>query len=398
MTSKKKIKSKFWRVVIPNLSEYQASSLSQLRDLRCLILQRLLDRESRRGLQYYRIALQHHKNGVPHLDILLTYHLSKQRRLTDWDYLLKHGDVTPYRQLNKAIIQYGTKQDKESLSNFPQDTSHILDLQQLTKDPFAYLYARMRQDPLHFNLQDYVYRHGLSVHIRGWSSLKTKLKDMQLAAANHALRSRPGIAPITRARVQACLTPAQLRTYDSWQGYQVIVDFLNQIPRYGSSRPLKTLNLLITGSPDVGKTSLFHNPHHSPQQVCVQDFTAVYQMGMVNWFPKYQSDTYKLILWNQAKLTSYPYDVILKLLEGSHCDLPAKGTSHRKVDNPLVIMTSNMTLSQMISQKFGYSSVFSQMARKNLSVRLKNVIIPEGYDLFLLQKLLYNFTSQTLPA
>jgi hypothetical protein len=381
-------KSKFWRIVIPNLLEYQSSTSQQLHQLKCSVLESLFHKETKKGLQYYRIALEHHVNGVPHLDILLTYHTSKQRRLTDWDYLLRHGDVTPYRQLNKAIIQYGTKEDKTSLSNFPGDISAILQVQTLQRDPYSYLQQRMKADPLHFNLQQYCHQHQLFKHIKGWASIKTKLKDAQLAAANFTLRSRPGIQLITRARVQERLTPAQLRTYDSWQGYQVIVDHLNQMPKYGFNRPLKTSNLLITGCPNVGKTSLFHNPNHLPQQVCVQDFTAMYQMGMVNWFPKYQSDTYNLILWNQAKLTSYSYDVILKLLEGSHCDLPAKGSSHRKVDNPLIVMTSNMTLEQLICQKFAYNLDFQSLARQNLSVRIKNVVVPKGYDLFLLQKLL----------
>ena len=111
-------------------------------------------------------------------------------------------------------------------------------------------------------------------------------------------------------------------------------------------------------------------------------------MGMAHWFPKYHSDVYHCLYWNQARLTAYSYDTILKILDGSPLDLPSKGGQSRKVDNPLVIMTSNMTLQQMIQQKFGYSLDFSQMARKNLGVRIRNVIIPPGYDLFLLQKLI----------
>ena len=97
-----------------------------------------------------------------------------------------------------------------------------------------------------------------------------------------------------------------------------------------------------------------------------------------------------MILWNQAKLTSYPYDTILKLLQGSHMDLPNKGSVSRKVDNPLIVMTSNLTLQQMIKQKFGYNQNYMAMAQANLSVRVQNVIVPNGYDLFLLQKLLLN--------
>ena len=97
---------------------------------------------------------------------------------------------------------------------------------------------------------------------------------------------------------------------------------------------------------------------------------------------------YKLIYWNEAKFTSYSYDTILKILDGTKVDLPYKGGSILKYDNPLVIMTSNMTLEQMIHQKFCYNSSYIHKARKNLAVRVENVIVPPGFNLFILQKLL----------
>ena len=402
-------KSANWRVVIPNLKQYTEASEIQLTQLKYLILQRLKNRpqdkrshiksQFDRGLRNYRIALQHHANGVPHLDILLVYDKSIKRGLKDFDFLYKHGNITTYRSLNKAIIDYGKKQDKDSLHNFPctldpktqelvQQYTSLIQIQEFKKDPYKHLQSKMRQDPFHFNLQQYCQEHDLYSMISSWSSIKSKLKDSQLAAANLKLKSKPGFKFIDRPHIQSKLSQSELILYDSWSGYQTIVDHLNQICTYGFRRPLKTSNLLITGLPNIGKTALFHNPNHSSQQVCVQDFTAVYQMGMVNWFPKYQSDTYSLILWNEAKLTSYPYDTILKLLEGSYCDLPAKGSSHRKVDNPLIIMTSNMTLDQMITQKFCYNLNFVNLSKSNLSVRVKNVVVPEGYTLFLLQKLI----------
>lgn len=383
-----KLRSKFWRIVIPNLIQYQNCTPTQLQQLKYAVLQRLLAKQTKRGLQHYRIALEHHLNGVPHLDILLTYQSSKQRRLTDWDYLLRHGNVTHYRQLNKAIIQYGTKQDKQALSNFPDDLTSVLDLQQLKADPYSYLYDKMKLDPLHFNLEQYVQLHNLSKHISGWSSLKTKLKDMQTAAANLALKSKPGFRLITRQLIEQVLTPDQLALYDGWDGYATIVDYLNTMITHKGQRQLKTLNLLITGAPNTGKTSLFHNPNHKADKSCVQDYCSVYPMGMTHWFPKYQSGVYHMILWNQAKLTSYSYDTILKLLEGSHMDLPTKGGSSRKVDNPLVLLTSNLTLQQLIALKFNYSSQLRALARANLAVRVQNVIVPPGLDLFILQKLL----------
>lgn len=405
----KKIKlfsSANWRLVIPNLEQHVNSSPQQRLTLKHLILERLKHRPQAkrshmksqfdRGLRYYRIALEHHANGVPHLDILLIYEKSLKRQVTDFDFLYKHGKVTTYRKLNPAILDYGKKQDKQSLHNFPTDQkgkeeySQLIQLQELKRDSYRYLELQMLKDPLHFNLQQYVRKHDLAHHLTGWSSIKTKLKDMQIAAANLTLKQKPGFKYIDRALIEQRLTPQQLKTYDSWSGYQTIVDYLNQVPTYGGYRQMKTKNLLISGLASIGKTSLFHNPNHKADKVCVEDFIAVYPMGMSTWFPQYRSGVYKLILWNEAKLTAHSYDLLLKFLEGSFVDLPTKGGVAPKRDNPLIVMTSNMTLQQMIQQKFAYNQAYIAMARRNLAVRVQNVIVPEGYELFLLQKLLLN--------
>ena len=54
--------------------------------------------------------------GVPLSTFFSPISISKQRRMTDWDHPLKHGNVTTYRQLNKAIIQYSCKQDSTMIS------------------------------------------------------------------------------------------------------------------------------------------------------------------------------------------------------------------------------------------------------------------------------------------
>lgn len=405
MNQAKNPRSANWRIVIPNLIQYQDASPSQLYQLKCLVLQRLKrrpqDKRSHiksqfdRGLRYYHIALERHLNGVPHLDVLLIYDKSIQRQLVDYDYLLKHGNVTTYRKLNQAIIDYGKKQDKDALSNLPDDkllpsgqkVSTLIQLQTLKKDPYRYLQLQMLKDPLHFNLEQYVRRNDLYKDISSWSTIKSKLKDSQTAAANLLLRDKPGFKYIDRNLVESQLTPDELATFDSWSGYQTIVHYLNQIVTLGYRRPLKTMNLLITGPAHIGKTSLFQSDLNRSRN-CVQHYTSVYPMGTKTWWPNYKPQVYKLIFWNQAKLTSYSYDTVLKVLEGSKVDLPHKGGSVLKYDNPLVVMTSNLTLQQMIVQKFGYNRDYVQMARKNLAVRIHNVVVPPGLDLFLLQKLL----------
>ena len=403
-----KSKSSNWRIVIPNLRDHLTSSSQQLLQLKYLILQRLNKRpqdkrshiksEFQRGLRYYRIALQHHANGVPHLDILLIYQKSIQRQLVDYDYLYKHGNITTYRSLNQAILDYGKKQDSQSLHNFPeskdpstgqikQQYSELIQIQDLKKDPYRYLELQMLKDPIHFNLEQYVRIHDLYQYIPSWTSLKTKLKDSQVAAANLQLKRKQGFKYINRTLIEEILNPDQLTLYDSWSGYQTIVDYLNQVVTLGYKRPMKTMNLLITGPAHIGKTSLFESDL-AKSHPSVQDFCSVYPMGTKTWWPNYKSQVFKLIYWNEAKLTSYSYDTILKVLEGSKVDLPQKGSSTLKYDNPLIVMTSNMTLEQLIQQKFNYSQQYQDLARKNLAVRIQNVIVPPGYNLFLLQKLL----------
>ena len=399
------VKSANWRIVIPNLQQYKDSSPEQLLQLKHLILQRLHRRpqdkrssiksQFQRGLHYYHIALQRHANGVPHLDILLIYPQSLAVRLTHFDYLLKHGNITTYRKLNTAILDYGRKEDKAALSNLPmtkvsqsgESIHQLVEVQELKADPYAYLYREMCNDPLHFNLQEYVKKNQLSEHISNWASIKTKLRDMQTAAANLTLKQKPGFKLITRQLITQSLTPQELVIFDSWKGYQIIVDYLNQIVTHGYRRPLKTMNLLITGPPNAGKTSLIESDLNHTHN-CIERYCSIYPMSAKTWWPNYKSQVYQLISWNQAKLTSFSYDTILKVLEGSKVDLPQKGSSTLKYDNPLVIMTSNMTLEEMIQQKFNYSEDLANMARKNLAVRVQNVVVPKGLNLFLLQKLL----------
>ena len=394
-----------WRIVIPNLQQYKDSTPEQLMQLRHLILQRLKRRpqdprsnmksEFDRGLRYYHIAIERHANGVPHLDILLIYDKSIQRQLVDYNFLLKQGHITTYRTLNNAILNYGKKQDTTALSNLPESkvlpsgqmVNQILELQKFKRDPYRYLELQMLKDPLHFNLEQYVRVHDLFKQISNWGGIKSKLKDSQLAAANLNLKAKPGFKPIDRKLIQAQLSQQELAIFDSWSGYQTIVNYLNQIVTMGYRRPLKTKNLLITGTPNTGKTSLFV-ADLTGNTNCVKKYCAVYPMGAKTWWPNYRPEVYPLLFWNEAKLTSYAYDTILKVLEGSEVDLPYKGGSTLKYDNPLVVMTSNLTLDQMILQKFPSNQSYQEMARKNLAVRVENIIVPEGHNLFLLQKLL----------
>lgn len=337
----------------------------------------------------YLVCEQSYLSGQSHFHAVLIYDKIKQLEDAQYfDYLGIHPNIQKMRNM-KAALDYVYKQDSSPLTNMDVLQQQRFARVSHTSSLYGLLQQQMLKTPFIFDVFEYCRKYdlGKGLYKTNYTKAVNLVKSMQQAQCNHILSQRPGIQYISRQMIQSLLTPEELKTYDSWSGYQTIVDSLNTMTRLKGERPMKTPNLLITGLPNTGKTSLFSNPNHPPSQKSLDDYCSVYPMGMNNWFPRYRSSVYDLILWNQARLTSYPYDLILKLLEGTPVDLPTKGGSSRKADNPLIILTSNMTLEEMIEHRFKKTSSYVNMAHSNLGVRLTNLIIPPGYDLFLLQKL-----------
>ena len=338
----------------------------------------------------YLICEQMYDSGLPHFHAILVY--PKRKPITNqshYDFLDIHPNIQTMRNM-KAALDYVYKEDPTPLTNMDIQQQKRIAKVQDTSSIYKFLYEQMLKDPVNFEVYKFIEHHNLSEHVykANYSKAIKLLKEAQKVQANDLLSNKPGFKVITRQLIEEKLTPQQLKTYDSWEGYARIVHYLNTIVTQRWMRQQKSMNLLLTGAPSTGKSALVFQRNPLPGRTSIYNHCSVYPMGMKGWFPEYQSDVYQCIYWNEAKLTSYSQDVILQLLDGSPVMLPTKGSSHKKVDNPLIIMTSNMTLDQMIEVKFGYNKKYLQMAKANLAVRVENVIIPPGYNLFLLQKLL----------
>ena len=338
----------------------------------------------------YLVCEQMYDSGQPHFHCILIYDKRKEiRNQGFYDYLGIHPNIQTMRNM-RAALDYVYKQDPVPYTNMNIEQERRIARVSHTSSLYDHLYDQMIKDPFNFNPIVYCNTHNLTKQIykASYSKALHLLRLVQPEYCNSLLRNKPGFRFITRQLIESLLSPEQLSTYDSWSGYQTIVDILNQIPTYGYRRPLKTVNLLLTSRPNTGKTTLVWNtyplPHHNP----LINYCSIYPMGMKDWFPDYKSEVYSIIFWNQARLTSYPYDTILQVLDGAPVMLPAKGGGHKKADNPLVFMTSNMTLEQMVRHKFGHNSEFQTMALQNLRARVRNVVVPAHLDLFLLQKLI----------
>ena len=368
------------------------------------VLQRLLVHQRPRGLQAYTVAWQTHgSNGLAHLDILLKYSARVKCSASSYRYLLEltpqdvqHFSTTQgaapqlhltgysLSALKRAVLQYGTKQDPEPLSTFSEELSaRTLALAAIKKDPYAYFQARMRQDPVNFDLADYVDQYDLAQHVPGWTALKAKLNDVRAARVARRQLAKPGIKPITRDLIEAKLSPEELLTFDRYSCFQTIVDHLNQIPRYGPHRPPKTKNLFISGPPDTGKTSL-----STALAALVGCYNVNYQNKYLN---RYSNGKYGFIIWNQTKFTDFTHTWVLQFLQGVQVPIPMRYNACKKSDNPLVLMNSNLPLEDHIAHRFGRPGLSASLlntAIKNLGARITAVHLPPGTDLFFLQKLL----------
>lgn len=385
----KRISGRYFRLVVPALAGYPPGwtwQMPQIAKLRERVVDMLVARERKRGLDQYLVAVQRHAgSGEPHLDILMVYSKPVKNSLTRYDYIIKHGNLTKYRTVNAAILDYGRKQDPHPLGNL--DTSRVVMQSRVKSELYTMMQQAMLKQPFQFDVHAWLHSNDLNraaVKTNVYKAIRM-LRDKQAAKCNRLLELRPGILQITPELIQRRLTAAELHVYRSWPGYQIIVDHINQIPRWGCHRPHKTRNLLVVGRPDTGKTRL---------ALQIQLHTAVYYKDVSNWFPSYRSGVYRMVLWNEFSLRGLAYPKLLNYLEGAKMDLQYKGGSVLKTDNQLVYMTSNMSLQRHICGRFK-SAENRELSRRNLRARVTEVVIPEGYDLFLLLKLIVKKTKKS---
>lgn len=350
----------------------------QISRLKEAVFHLLLQREAK-ALEHLGVVREAHRDGSFHLHIYLQYLGRRKLSFRHFDYLPKHPNVQVVRGLRK-VLDYLVKEDSRPLYSRGFNPRYEVDKRRIEREPFALLSEAMQADPLNFRPWQWIEDNGLQeAASRGnWPKAMSQLRKRQQVLANRLLRSRVGIKQITRQLIEATLSPQELALYDSWPGYQVVVDHLNQVPLYGFQRPHKLKNLFVVGRPNIGKTLLARE---------IRRWVAVYSFGVDNWFPSYENHVYPMILWNQFYLRAMPYGQLLNILEGEPTDLPYKGGSILKRDNQLVYITSNMTLEQHICSRFK-DPVARDLARANLAARITQLQVPPQHDLFLILRLI----------
>lgn len=368
------LQGKYFFLTLPNLGEGQG----EVDDLKDHTFRIILEKEGN-TLQHLGVVREAHKNGSFHLHVYVQYVRRRRFSPKHFDYLPKHPNVQIVRGL-KEVLNYLIKQDSNPRFTKGFNPLYQTNKKEIQRDPYRLLQQAMLGDPLGFKPHQWLAENNLTVAISkaNWSKAISLVKKQQQVEANRLLRARTGVKKIDRQLIETNLSSQQLAIYDSWDGYQVIVDHLNQIPTYGYQKPHKLKNLFVIGRPNIGKTALARE---------IRKYVAVYSFGVDNWYPHYENWVYPMILWNQFYLRAMPYGQLLNVLEGEPTDLPYKGGSTLKRDNQLIYITSNMNLEQHICSRFSNPDARA-LARANLGARITQVIVPEGLDLFILLKLI----------
>ena len=306
-----------------------------------------------------------------HLHLYLAFPKMLRLRMNRFDYLGKHGKLERVRDY-KSILKYMTKQSRIR-ANF--DYMEAV----LQKD---FVYGARLLMAQGWKPRQIVYNFSSIAHRRGWQGFLRLCAHNKQAQKFMYQAAKPGLRFITPELIRARLSDEEYTLYHSSPIFARIVDKINDTVRYGCHRPHKAKALLITGKPNTGKTTL---------GLALQQRMGTFTFPDDGWWQGYQSDVFKLIMWNEFNLKRLQYPTLLKFLEGLRMDLPIKGSHVTRCDNPLIYLTTNLSLEQLICSRFS-SEENREKSRANLSVRVEEVDIG-ATPIFFLTKLLVSPTE-----
>ena len=319
-------------------------------------------------LRYAAVIEKHTKNTdkATHLHLYVGFSKQCYVKLNRFDYLGKHGKLERVRNY-ASVLKYMTKENRPK-ANF----DYIEDI--MRKD-FPRAVEILLSQGLHIRQ---VYKtYSSIVASKNWSGY---LRYLQYQTDSDKILfelAKPGLRMITPELIKARLSDQEYNLFYSSDIYQNIVDKVNDIVVYGCNRPFKAHALLLVGPPNVGKTTF---------GLELQRRVATFTFPDDGWWQGYQSDVFKMIFWDQLDLRAFSYPKLLKFLQGLRMDLPIKGSHVTRNDNPLIFLTSNLSLEQHICKRFS-SEQNRAHSRANLRVRIDEVNIGSTPIFFMIKLL-----------
>lgn len=275
------------------------------------VKENLLKKWKEQDFTFAIIAEEKHKDGTPHLHLLLSYKdklITRDRHL--FDFLVgKHGSYETVRSIKDAVRYVMKENNYLTIGNIPSENG----IQKISKSTVvaemlksgSTLEQIWEQEPGYF-LQN-----------------KKKIQELYYwLQSYHQLKKLPGIKyPI------------------SYKGenpqVSLIVEWLNT--NLSSSMPFKAKHLYIYGPSNFCKTSLVMK---------LSSYIAVYDMPMMeDFYDFFVNDRYHLCLLDEFR--AHKTVQFLNLwLQGSSMNLRMKGSQYLKTQNLPTIILSNYSLEE----------------------------------------------------
>ena len=315
----------------------------------------------------YAVVIQTHKDeNSKHLHLYLSYPKRLKLKVDMFDYLGKHGKLERVREY-RSVLKYMTKEARPR-ANFDY-------LEEIMKVDFSRAMDILLSQG--YTIRQIFKQYSSIVPSKNWQGyLRFKQYSIESAKIQAEL-DKPGLRMITPELIRAQLSDQEYTLFKSDDIYMRIVDKINDIVLYKCHRPHKAKALFLSGEPNTGKTTL---------GLALQSYVGTFTFPDDGWWQGYESDVFQMILWNQFDLRRFAYPTLLKFLEGLRMDLPIKGSHVTRFDNPLIFLTSNLTLDELICKRFS-SQQNRIKSRTNLKVRIEQINIGSNPIFFLLKLL-----------
>jgi SpoVK/Ycf46/Vps4 family AAA+-type ATPase len=319
-------------------------------------------------LKYAAVKQTHTKDAAKavHLHLYVSFPKKRLIKLDRFDYLGKHGKLERVRDYS-SVITYMTKENR------PQCNFDYIEV--VMRKDFPKAVQILLSQGLH--IREIYTKYSSIVASKNWSGYLRLLSFHKDSEKIILQLEKPGLRMITPELIKARLSDQELSLYYSSDIYGRIIDKVNDIVRYGCHRPHKAKALFLTGRPGTGKTTF---------GLALARKVATFTFPDDGWFAGYQSDIFKMIQWEQFDISAFRYPKLLKFLQGLRMNLPIKGSHVNRSDNPLIYLTSNLTLQELICSRFS-SKENRDKSRLNLGARIEEINLGDKPIFFLLKLL-----------
>ena len=278
------------------------------------------------------IAKEKHENNKPHLHILIIF---RKKKITNnpnyFDFICdKHGHYETVRDLNKVTDYIKKDKDFKAFGD-PIDLKKINDTPTLLRDLLKT--PEYRPEALFENLTNEldaaIYNDGSKIDIYS--------RRYQSYLHYEKLKQKHVITEFSLDKIQNA--PTKFQPYA--KACLPVLQFLNL---WMNNRRYKAKNLFLwSHEPNMGKSSLFNT---------IAEISPTYEWPTDNWFQEYRNYAFQFIIWDELTLIGFREEFLKNFFAGNGLQLPIKGTHILKKDNPMIISSSNYSLTEIFQAKF----------------------------------------------